>query len=151
MSTAVAESQCLSLPHCEEELDEQEILEVRIRAGITCVDIRFSHDGGDFVWAWLPSQSRTLKVGVGVTITRTTLEDCLHVVMIVKKVSSRHLAFEYIDNLPVDLFEGYWRLDLVEEDYVLPRILDSILQFTQKKQKKTSTSSSSSSSSSLVQ
>ena len=33
--------------------------------------------------------------------------------------------------LPDDFFEGCWRLDLCEEDYVLPRILDSILEFTQ--------------------
>ena len=41
------------------------------------------------------------------------------------------MIFESMEQLPDDFFDGCWRLDLCDDDYVLPRILNSILEFTQ--------------------
>ena len=132
MEMALAESQNLQLPTCEDELNEEQILELRVNHGITWTGVSFTLGDNNLVLAKPSTHLKGLKKENSVTITRTTLESCLKIILTVKEVARDYLSFEYVGTLPEELTKVVWRLDLVEVDYVLPRILDSILEFTQK-------------------
>ena len=138
MRTAAAESSCIALPLCDEAIDEDVILDHRLANGFTMLDVSFDLAtngylvGTSSIWQF----PKRFSPGNKVTFTRSILSECFKETLTIKGEDENatnadgRLLFVGSTKLPDDFFEGHWRLDLCEEDYVLGRILKSILEFT---------------------